>query len=168
LGPCYMGLGNEICLIPSTMSIYEEVRKHIKNGVSSLLYLESSTSAQGWVISGGCFRLPFDLDLQDMDIDITHGDDIKQILRWTIGSTERKDTLLGRYAGTLMASCLQCLCSGLAWKASAQVPLPACIDAWFNGTRISFAPISSTVSYGLEENERGLVSAGDLSFPAYL
>jgi hypothetical protein len=53
-----------------------------------------------------------------------------------------------------MASCLQCLCSGLAWKASAQVLLPACIDAWFNGTRIFSAPISSTVSHGLEENER--------------
>jgi hypothetical protein len=112
--------------IQRAMLVYDEVRKDIENGFSSLRHLQglillafnillTSPSAQGWAISGYCFRLTFDLDLQDTDIDLVRDDADQSNITLKIGSTGKRDAALRGCAGTWMASCLRCLCNRLVW-----------------------------------------------------
>jgi hypothetical protein len=143
--------------IQRAMLVYDEVRKDIENGFSSLRHLQglillaynillTSPSAQGWAVSGYCFRLTFDLDLQDTDIDLVRDDADQSNISledWIHREERRRASwMCWDLDGILSSMSLQPFSLD---RHCMHVLLPVC-EGWFSGTKIVSAPIASNAS----------------------
>jgi hypothetical protein len=144
--------------IQRAMLVYEEVWRDIENGASSLRHLQgllllaynillTGPSAQGWAISGQCFRLAFDLDLQDTDMDLVRGDvdqSSTHFEEW-INREERRRAWWICWDLDGLVSSMSLRPFNLD-RHCMHVLLPVCDEAWYSGTITVSAPIASSAS----------------------